>query len=200
MHCKLPPSLQAASRLLARLPERSVALANLAATLTEQAVEHHRRLAEANPDAYFPDLAMALNNLGNRLLDLGRHDQALAPTQEALTTYRTLAKANPDAYLPDLASALNNLRSRLSDLGRHDQALAPTQEALTTYRTLAKANPDAHLPTLAAVLDNLGSRLSDLGRYKEAAKIQEEVASLVAWVTGDDEEDNGPASTEASPR
>ena len=84
-----------------------------------------RRLAEANPDAYLPDLAMSLNNLAIRLGELGQRQAALAPAQQAVETYRALAGANPDAYLPDLAMSLNNLAIRLGELGQRQAALAP---------------------------------------------------------------------------
>ncbi|MEZ5382633.1 MAG: tetratricopeptide repeat protein [Microthrixaceae bacterium] len=38
---------------------------------------------------------MSLNNLGNRLSELGRRTEALEPTQEAVTLYRELAADNP---------------------------------------------------------------------------------------------------------
>ena len=74
-----------------------------------------RRLAEANPDAWLPDLASSLNNLGNRLAEAGRREEALAPTEEAVTIRRRLAQNNPDAWLPDLATSLNNLRRITTD-------------------------------------------------------------------------------------
>jgi tetratricopeptide (TPR) repeat protein len=116
---------------------------------TEEATGIYRRLAEANPAAYLPDLAASLNNLGIRLSDLGRREEALALTEEAVTIYRRLAEANPVAYLPDLAGSLNNLGARLSNLGRREEALAPTEEAVTIRRRLAEANPAAYLPDLA---------------------------------------------------
>ncbi|MGH4017127.1 MAG: caspase family protein, partial [Pseudonocardiaceae bacterium] len=42
-----------------------------------------RRLAEANPDAYLPDLAASLNNLAIRLAEVGQRQAALAPAQHA---------------------------------------------------------------------------------------------------------------------
>ena len=72
---------------------------------------------------------MSLNNLSNRLADLGRREEALAAIQEAVAIYRELAAARPDAFRPDLASSLNNLSLRLADLGRREDALAATQEA-----------------------------------------------------------------------
>ena len=72
---------------------------------------------------------MALNNLGNRLSELGRREAALGPAEEAVKIRRKLAAANPDAYEPDLATALNNLGNRLSELGRREAALGPAEEA-----------------------------------------------------------------------
>ena len=46
---------------------------------------------------------MSLNNLSNRLADLGRREEALAAIQEAAGIYRELAAARPDAFRPDLA-------------------------------------------------------------------------------------------------
>ena len=117
--------------------------------VAREAVTIYRRLAEANPTAYLPNLATSMNNLGLRLSNLGRREQALAPTEEAVTIYRRLAEANPTAYLPDLAASMNNLGILLSNLGRQDQALIPTEEAVTIYRRLAEANPAAYLPDLA---------------------------------------------------
>jgi hypothetical protein len=37
-------------------------------------VEHYRRLAAHPPDAFLPDLARSLNNLGNRLSEMGRRE------------------------------------------------------------------------------------------------------------------------------
>jgi hypothetical protein len=50
-----------------------------------------RTLAQTRPDAFLPDLAKILNNLGIRLSELGRHEEALAATEEAVTIRRTLA-------------------------------------------------------------------------------------------------------------
>ena len=85
----------------------------------------HRQLAEANPAAYAPDLAGSLNNLGIRLAEAGRREEALGAAQEAVTLHRQLAEANPAAYAPDLARSLNNLGIRLAEAGRREEALGP---------------------------------------------------------------------------
>jgi hypothetical protein len=43
----------------------------------------YRTLAKANPDAYLPDLAWALENLGVRLAQAGHHEN-VAEVQEEL--------------------------------------------------------------------------------------------------------------------
>ncbi len=75
----------------------------------EEATGIYRRLAAERPDAFLPDLAMSLNNLGGCLSELGRREDALAAAEEATGIYRRLAAERPDAFLPDLAGSLNNL-------------------------------------------------------------------------------------------
>ena len=139
-------------------------------------IEALRRLVDRDAAAFLPDLARALNNLGNLYSALGRRQEAFAPAEEAVRTFRDLAAANP-AFLPDLASALNNLGIRYSGLGRRKEALAPTEEAVGIYRNLAAANP-TFLPDLASALNNLGIRYSELGRRKEALAPTEEAVGI----------------------
>jgi len=64
----------------------------------EKALALYRTLAEAHPEAYLPNVAMTLNNLG--ALQADQHDFAgAAAYREALALYRTLA----EAYLPNVA-------------------------------------------------------------------------------------------------
>ena len=60
---------------------------------------------------------MSLSNLGNRLGEAGRREEALAAEQEAVAIRRELAEASPAAYLPDLAASLSNLGNRLARPG-----------------------------------------------------------------------------------
>ncbi|MBR4426054.1 MAG: tetratricopeptide repeat protein, partial [Oscillospiraceae bacterium] len=68
-----------------------------------EALAIYRRLAEANPAAYEPDLAGSCNNLGILLRATNRLPEAAERHREALAIYRRLAEANPAAYEPDLA-------------------------------------------------------------------------------------------------
>ena len=147
---QLAPQPGLAAPLADQMPEHSVRLAALAATLTSQQVTQYRADAiDGEPDAA-NRLARSLNNLSVRLADLGRREDALAAIQEAASICRELAAARPDAFRPDLAASLNNLSVRLADLGRREDALAAIQEAAAIYRELAAARPDAFRPDLAS--------------------------------------------------
>ncbi|MGW3353732.1 tetratricopeptide repeat protein [Nonomuraea rubra] len=161
------------SGLALTLNNQSVRLAALgrheeALQAITEAVAIRRRLAEARPDAFLPDLAMSLNNHANHLAALGRREEALQAITEAAQIYRRLAEARPDAFLPDLASSLNNQSVELAALGRREEALETITEAAQIYRRLVEARPDAFLPDLAASLNNQSVRLAALGQHEEA--------------------------------
>ncbi|HEY6795110.1 MAG TPA: tetratricopeptide repeat protein, partial [Kineosporiaceae bacterium] len=128
--------------LVNALPQASHNLTDAAAELTQRLSDAYRELAAGRPDAFLPDLAMSLNNLSNRLADLGRREEALAAITEATEALRELAAARPDAFLPDLATSLNNLSVMLADLGRREEALAAITEAAEAYRELAAKWPE----------------------------------------------------------
>ncbi len=174
---RLCPSPAAAAAVAGQLPHYSLAMADLAAEITTQAVTHHRGLAQARPDA-FPDLATSLNNQSNRLADLGQQEKALDAINEAVTIRRGLAEARPDAFLPDLAASLNNQSLRLADLGQREKALDAINEAVTIRRGLAEARPDAFLPDLAASLNNQSVCLADLGQREKALDAINEAVTI----------------------
>ncbi|MFE3121857.1 tetratricopeptide repeat protein [Streptomyces hydrogenans] len=159
-------------------PDSSRRLARTTVHLTQAITSHYRALAEADPDAHLPNLAVSLNNLSNHLADAGRRAEGLTAVEEAVRHYGTLAEANPDAHLPNLAMSLNNLSLRLVDAGRPAEALTAIQEAVRHYRTLAKANPDTHLPNLATSLNNLSAVLGDAGRPAEGLAAVEEAVRI----------------------
>ena len=176
---QLAPQPELAARLAAQMPEHSVQLAALAATLTSQQVSQYQAgMGDGQPDAVRPDLAMSLTNLSLRLADLGRREDALAVSQEAVGIYRELAAARLDVFRPDLASSLNNLALSLGDLGRREDALAAIQEAVGIYRELAAARPDVFRPGLAGSLTNLVVRLGGLGRRDDALAAGQEAVGI----------------------
>ena len=155
--------------------QRVEALASIA-----EAVRIRRALAEANPDAFLPNLASSLNNQANRQSAMGQRVEALASIAEAVRHYRALAEANPDAFLPDLATSLNNQAAMQSAMGQRVEALASIAEAVRHYRALAEANPDAFLPDLASSLSVLGDCLEGMERLAEGRDAAAESLGVLA--------------------
>jgi Tetratricopeptide repeat/Anaphase-promoting complex subunit 5 len=174
---QLAPQPALAATLVSRMPDNSVRLAALSASLASQQVTHYRTALAGGDPNNADRLAEALRNLSNRLAGLGRREEALAAIEEATGLYRELAAARPDAFGGRLGSALNNLSNRLSELGRPEEALAAIEEATGLYRELAAARPDAFGGRLGMALTNLSSRLSALGRREEALAAIEEATS-----------------------
>ena len=149
-----------------------------AINLYEMVLKELRELAKQNPEAYNPDMAMPLNNLGNLLCVTNDFKQAQAYFEEALEIRRKLAKQNPEAYNPYVAMSLNNLGSLLKNTNELKQAQAYYEEALETCRELAKQNPEAYNPYVATTLNNLGYLLSDTNHLKQAQAYFEEALEI----------------------
>lgn len=144
-----------------------------------------RAQATADPTVG-PALARVLLDLGNKLGEVGRRDEALAAVEEAVTVRREMFEADPSAYLPDLAASLNDLSVRLSGVGRRDEALGAISEAVAIRRQLAGASPAAYLPDLAGSLNNLANRLSGVGSADEAERARAEAVSLTRSLLRDE--------------
>ncbi|MGN6255407.1 MAG: tetratricopeptide repeat protein [Solirubrobacterales bacterium] len=152
-------------------PHSNLVLNELAVTLSARHLEGCRRAGD--PD----QIAGALNNLSNRLADIGRHEEALEAIEEAVALRRSLAETNSTVRQDDLAMTLNNLCNRLGEAGRQEEALAAIEEAVDTYRRLNAADSASYGPYLAIALNNLCNRLALAGRREEAlAAIEEAVA------------------------
>ena len=175
---QLAPQPGLAAPLAGQMPEHSVRLAALAATLASQQVTQHRAdVRDGDPDAA-SRLATSLNNLAVRLGALGRREEALTAAEEAVVLGRELAAAHPKAFRPDLAGSLHKLALSLAGLGRREEALTAAEEAADVYRELAAARPEAFRPDLATSLNNLGADLADLGRREEALAAIEEAVTI----------------------
>jgi tetratricopeptide (TPR) repeat protein len=174
--------LGALTEIVDRIPANTLALRSVACDLSQLIVDRSRLPAteSTGDDTEAQEaLSVALNNLGARLGELGRREEALAAGQEAIDIKRRLAKSRPDALLPGLADGLDNIATDLSWLGRREEALAASQESVDIYRRLAQTHADAFLSRLAVLLNNLSVRLSNVGRREEAlAASQEAVDTL----------------------
>ena len=97
----------------------------------EEALRTYRELAEENPRAYKPDVAMTLNNLAALQQAMNEHNHALANYEEALQIRRELAEENPRAYLPNVAKTLVNLGILFfTGIPDREKSVACTLEAL----------------------------------------------------------------------
>jgi len=150
----------------------------------ERALELRQPLAQHNPDAYPPDMARTLNNLGNIDRIQNRPDEARQHSVRALEIYRQLAQRNPDVYLPYLAATLNNLGNLDRLQNRTDDALQHYEEALKINRQLAQKDPAKALPNIALTLNEFGfldasqNRMDEARQhYEEALKIDRQLAA-----------------------
>ncbi len=169
-------SLAGLSRLWNNLSVRQSAMGQRAEALASiaEAVRIRRELAEANPDAFLPDLAVAEQS-SHMQSEMGQRAEALASIAEAVRIRRALAEANP-MLSARLAMSLNNQANMQSEMGQRAEALASIAEAVRHYRALAEANPDAFLPDLAMSLNNQANMQSEMGQRAEAlASIAEAV-------------------------
>ena len=172
------------SHLAARVGTLGIRLSNLgrreeALAASQEAVDIYRRLAQTRPDAFLPDLATSLNNLGSHALQprAARGGAGRQPRGRRHLIGASRKRA-PTPSSPTSRSSLNNLGADLSNLGRREEALAASQEAVDIYRRLAQTRPDAFLPDLAMSLNNLGACLSDLGRREEALAASQEAVDI----------------------
>jgi tetratricopeptide (TPR) repeat protein len=161
------------------LPDHTLALRQLAVDLIERIVQSLRgpATAESNAGSNFQvqsQYATALNNLGIRMGEIGRREDAFAVTRQAVDVARPLAAKRPDLFLPALAMSLTNLSLRSSAIGQREDAFVAARAAADIYRDLAAEYPDAFLSTFAGSLSNLGKALTEVGRREDALKATQE--------------------------
>jgi tetratricopeptide (TPR) repeat protein len=104
------------------------------------AFEEAAMLGRRLPPARIADRAMALNNYGAVLQEVGRSSDALPQLEEAVEIRRRLVAENRSRYEPDLIASLRNLEQTLSELGRYVEAVTIVDE-LATLSTSSSAEP-----------------------------------------------------------
>ncbi|MCL2131305.1 MAG: tetratricopeptide repeat protein [Lentimicrobiaceae bacterium] len=131
-----------------------------------QCLERYRVLEKGNTKAYLPNVATALNNLGNLHYEIKEYSKALEEHEEALKIRRKLAEQSP-AFLPDAATSLNNLAVLHKTTNQYAKALEEYEEALKIRRKLAAENSQ-YIPNVATTLNNLGSLHLNMEKYSKA--------------------------------
>jgi tetratricopeptide (TPR) repeat protein len=136
-------------------------------------VEIRRRLAQADPSAFEPDLAISLNNLGIYLSAAGRQEEALAAYAEVVEIRRRLAQADPSAFEPDLARSLGTFAEiRVALEAELVEAFASIRESVAVYRRLSRLIPGAFTSDLRACLGTAADVLDGLGRQEDAMSLR----------------------------
>ncbi len=163
-----------------QLPERTVNLMQRAAAVQSRTVGALRAQIERQPDDEARMLlAGCLTQLGERLGNIGRFEDALQAAEEAVMLRRDLAQRGAvDSLNADLALGLDTLASRLNDVGRREEALAVAMEAASMLRSLAGAQPHVFGRGFASSLADLAVYLSNMGRVDEALGAAEEAVAL----------------------
>ena len=144
----------------------------------EAALQILREWEAENTEAYKPDIATTLNNLGSLHCDTNDFKQAQVYYMEALQIYREVSKQNPEAYKPAVATSLNNLGILLKETNELEQARAYNEESLALYRELSEQTPKAYLPAVATSLNNLGNLLKNTNELQQARTYYEEALEI----------------------
>ena len=80
--------------------------------MSEEAVALYRELAAANRDAYLPDLAASLTNLGVRFAELGRPGRGAGRDRGGVASAPGAGRRQPDALPTRPRPSLTNLGVR----------------------------------------------------------------------------------------
>ncbi|MFG1844578.1 tetratricopeptide repeat protein [Micromonospora carbonacea] len=146
------------------LPSGSVVDLDAAfAAITAKLARHH-----VDGGADEAEQARLYMNLGYRMQNAGRLEEAARASSEAAEIYRQLVARDPATFRPLLAQALNEQSTSLGQLHLSEQSLRANSESLDIYRRLAADDPDTYEDGLARTLNNRSHILTDLDRYREA--------------------------------
>jgi tetratricopeptide (TPR) repeat protein len=115
-----------------------------------EALDTYRNLAQANPDAYLPDVAMTLNNLANLSISTGQIQEAETQAAEAERILEPLWQANPELHGNQMARILF-VRALIREVSQK-----PAAEACTLARRALAA---AYDPSLKQSIQQLIDRL-----------------------------------------
>ncbi len=150
----------------------------------ERAIGLYRKLVKDDPDTFLPDLATSLSNLGIRLSDLGRREEALEAAKEAVEIRRHLAADRPDVFLPDLAGSLNNLAACLFEAKRFDEALPPTLQAVGIMVSMTERWPEAFTGSLQNAVRTLERVIERVEGSAEARETLAKARALLERISG----------------
>jgi len=126
------------------------------------AADTYGELADHDPDAYQPELARALIELGKLT---GDRRVCVQATEAAAQIYQRLVADHPGQYQPYLARALNNLGNHHPE---RSTARKAAEDAVGIYEQLVRADPAAYEDEYATALANLAHHLAVAGQTSQA--------------------------------
>jgi tetratricopeptide (TPR) repeat protein len=144
----------------------------------DEAVDLYEELAEGLPGAYRDSYGRATFNLGLRLRDLGRVDDAHQLYQEGIEIRRREHRHDPYERAHVLGATLSDYSEQLLRDDRPAEALAAAQEAVALYRTAREEEPDAFTAELAGTLLRLARALQAVGQPDDAVDALKRSVSL----------------------
>jgi hypothetical protein len=143
----------------------------------QQAVTIRRALAEANPDAYLPDLAASLNNLANRLAEVGRAheaadvwESAIGDSEEPARRYLELEYARHLLHQAGNATALRLLGTLTTSSGVPSSVVAGARQLL---REQWRNDPS---------IDRKWAELSDIPPPRWLHLTDAEIRLVIDWI------------------
>ncbi|MHC4168468.1 MAG: tetratricopeptide repeat protein, partial [Planctomycetota bacterium] len=107
------------------------------------------------------------NNLGNRLSELGRREDALTAAQEAVEIRRRLAKDRPDAFAANLATSLGALGTCLHGAARLKEAVEAFREGVEVLKPAFLALPGAFTELMGKLVSVYLSGAKELGEMPD---------------------------------
>ncbi|HZM77657.1 MAG TPA: tetratricopeptide repeat protein, partial [Candidatus Limnocylindrales bacterium] len=153
-------------------PYKALVSAKSAVEILDSLITSNRSRSQPHDDAAGSLLlARSMNNLGLRLANVGRVDEALSILTNAVDVCRDEARRRPDLWLPELVMSLNNLGGLLSVHRSSPEALWAVGEAAEVCCGLAMANATLWLKDLVTLLINLGSLLDEAGMHDEGVSV-----------------------------
>jgi tetratricopeptide (TPR) repeat protein len=146
--------------------------------------------------------ALAQNNLGNALENLGERESGTARLEEAVAAFRLALQERTRERVPlDWAMTQNNLGWALTTLGERESGTTHMEEAVTAYRLALQERTRERVPldwavtqeNVAVALQKLGQRTSSHKMLEEAVQDLKQVGAVrsAAGQTGEVEWDNG---------
>jgi tetratricopeptide (TPR) repeat protein len=153
----------------------------------DEAVDLFEELTEGLPGAYRDSYGWAIFNLGRRLRDLGRVDDAHELYQEGIEIRRRDHRHDPYDRARFLGATLSEYSQQLLRDDRTEDALTAAREAVVLYRAARQEAPDAFTPELARALTCAASALRGLGRPGDAVDAMKRAVSLYRRVAAEDQ-------------